>query len=147
MEISWNFVSPKKWEPWGCSLWLIYIAEHEYGSGLGFQTKYGYIVLSWTFHIAQTWTWIPALYFCVGQEFESESVPKSVFDNVNEPLTRNQTLRGGRVIVEHWRGCTRCYRLPGELPRLYPTERQDLLHVQWLWLWVCEELGWRYLPQ
>ena len=30
-------------------------------------------------HIAQTWTWIPIRYFCVGQESDFESV------NVNEP--------------------------------------------------------------
>ena len=36
--------------------------------------------------IAQTWTRIPTPYFCTGQESESESVPESVSDNVNEPL-------------------------------------------------------------
>ena len=39
-----------------------------------------------TFHIAQTQTRIPTLYFTVGQESESESVSESVSGNVNEPL-------------------------------------------------------------
>ena len=38
-------------------------------------------------HIAQTRTWIPTPYFCVGQE--SESVPECVSGNVNEPLLAN----------------------------------------------------------
>ena len=46
----------------------------------------GYIVLCRTFHIVQTWTQIPTLYFCTGQESESESVSESVSGNVNEPL-------------------------------------------------------------
>ena len=41
----------------------------------------GYIVLCRTFHIARTWTRIPTLYFCVGQESKS----KSISSNVNEP--------------------------------------------------------------
>ena len=45
----------------------------------------GYIVLCRTFHIAQTRTWIPIPYFCTGQESESESVPQSVYGNINEP--------------------------------------------------------------
>ena len=36
-----------------------------------------------TFHIAQTQTRIPTLYFTVGQESESESVSESVSGNVN----------------------------------------------------------------
>ena len=46
----------------------------------------GYIVLCRKFHIAQTRTRIPTLYFCTGQESESDSVPESVSGNVNEPL-------------------------------------------------------------
>ena len=45
-------------------------------------------------HIAQTR--IPTPYFCVGQEPESESVPESVSDNVNEPfliMSRDSTLK------------------------------------------------------
>ena len=42
----------------------------------------GYIVLCRTFHIAQTRTQIPTLYFCIGQESESESVPVSESGNV-----------------------------------------------------------------
>ena len=34
-------------------------------------------------HIAQTWTQIPTPYFCTRQESEFESVPESVFGNVN----------------------------------------------------------------
>ena len=47
----------------------------------------GYIELCRTFHIAQTLTWIPTPCFCVGLESGSESVPESVSDNVNEPLS------------------------------------------------------------
>ena len=36
-------------------------------------------------NIAQAWSGIPTSYFCLGQETESESVPESVTDNVNEP--------------------------------------------------------------
>ena len=36
-------------------------------------------------HIAQTRTQITFPYFCVGQESESESIPESASDNVNEP--------------------------------------------------------------
>ena len=36
-------------------------------------------------HIAQTRTQITFPYSCVGQESESESIPESVSDNVNEP--------------------------------------------------------------
>ena len=45
----------------------------------------GYIVLCRKFHIAHTWTWIPTLCSCVGQESESEFVPESVSGCVNEP--------------------------------------------------------------
>ena len=34
----------------------------------------------------QTQTQIPIPYFCIGQESESESVPESIFGNINEPL-------------------------------------------------------------
>ena len=44
-----------------------------------------YIALHRTFHIAQTRTPIPTPYFFTGQGSESESVPESVSDNVNEP--------------------------------------------------------------
>ena len=37
-------------------------------------------------HFAQTWTQIAIPYFCTGQESESESVPESVYGNINEPL-------------------------------------------------------------
>ena len=41
---------------------------------------YSYIVLHYrTFHTAQTGTWS---YFCIGQEFESESVPVSKSNNM-----------------------------------------------------------------
>ena len=36
-------------------------------------------------HIAQTQTYIPTRYFCVGQESNSESVPESISGNVNDP--------------------------------------------------------------
>ena len=36
-------------------------------------------------HIAENQTRIPTPYFCVGEESESESEPKSVCGNVNEP--------------------------------------------------------------
>ena len=37
-------------------------------------------------HIVQPQTRIPTPYFCIGQAFGSESVPKSVSGNVNESL-------------------------------------------------------------
>ena len=37
-------------------------------------------------HIAQTQTQIPIPYFCREQESECESVPESIFGNINEPL-------------------------------------------------------------
>ena len=43
-----------------------------------------YIALCTHFHIAQTQTWIPTPYFCIGQESESVPVSESVSDNVNE---------------------------------------------------------------
>ena len=43
----------------------------------------GCIVLCRTFHIAQTWTWIPTPYFSTGQE--SEFVPECISGNINEP--------------------------------------------------------------
>ena len=36
-------------------------------------------------HIVQTQIRIPVPYFCTGQESQCESVPESVFGNVNEP--------------------------------------------------------------
>ena len=54
-------------------------------------------------HIAQTWTWFPTPYFCIGQESKSESIPECVSGNVNEPLH-------GLTIVEivlllQWQQC------------------------------------------
>ena len=37
-------------------------------------------------HIVQTRSWIPSPYFCKEEESESESVPESDSDSVNEPL-------------------------------------------------------------
>ena len=37
-------------------------------------------------HVVWTWTPIPPVYFCVGQESESKSGPESVSGNVNELL-------------------------------------------------------------
>ena len=63
------------------------LTETESGTDSDLDSKpKGYIVLCRTFHIVQTWTQIPTLYFCTGQESESESVSESVSGNVNEPL-------------------------------------------------------------
>ena len=70
----------------GYSLRLTYIAE----DGLSVRTRIripnliGTLYRTETVHIAQIWTQIPTPYFCRGQE--SESLPKSVSCNVNEPL-------------------------------------------------------------
>ena len=45
----------------------------------------GYILLSRTFHSAQSWTKIPTHYACIGQESESESVLTSESGNVFKP--------------------------------------------------------------
>ena len=55
----------------------------------------GYIVQYRTFHIAWTWTLIPTLYFCKGQESE----PESVSSNVNDPLL---WCERATIHTEHW---------------------------------------------
>ena len=80
MEISWNFVSPKKWEP--CN-GLFTLTETDLGTdSVLIQNPMATLCYAESVHIVQTRTCIPTTYMCVGQESKSESES----GNVNGPL-------------------------------------------------------------
>ena len=56
-------------------------------------------------HIALTRTQISTLYFCIGQESESESVPESVSCNVNDPQGHYVCVFTGPQPLAQWYEC------------------------------------------